>query len=375
MKLGRFVFDGHIHCGKKDSAKKDSKVSGLLAEVEEVDNSDMIIYDMDAYGVDMGMLLPSFTGTTNEGHKKIVQRHPDRFRSCCMDTTTRLNAVRGIKPWNIEDACKELDDVLTRDPDIFRGIGEFAPGSMGCVRERPTRYERFREWCMIAEVATAHDVPVYFHEYASFNQEEPFTMLANVCFKFPNLKVIIAHGGGYKGYEIEKAVTLASNFEHVYLETGYWKSEYYEYALKDYHVGARKLIWGGGDTGSRIWYQQAMQPGAILVEKTKIWNNRNNWTPERREAEYQPDFYGWATHQIHRLKDLDLCTQDEINLIIGGNAARLYKLDLNPLITFCSGRPDLWVPSLAEMEQEAVRTGYSLPDDYDYIPNTFGMNK
>ena len=70
-----------------------------------------------------------------------------------------------------------------------------------------------------------------------------------------------------------------------------------------------------------------------------------------------------------------MCTQDEINLIIGGNAARLYKLDLNPLITFCSGRPDLWVPSLAEMEQEAVRTGYSLPDDCDYIPNTFGMNK
>jgi hypothetical protein len=217
---------------------------------------------------------------------------------------------------------------------------------------------------------------MYFHEYGSFNMEEPFTMLANVCFKFPDLKVVIAHGGGYKGYEIEKACTVASNFEHVYLETGYWKAEYYEYALKDYHVGAKKLIWGGGDTGSRIWYQQAMQTGAKLVEKTRVWNNRNNWTSDRREVEYQPDFYGWSTHQVHRLKDLDLCTQDEINLIVGGNAARLFKLSINPLITFCSGRPDLWVPSIAEMEaSESMKTGYVLPDDVDYIPNTFGMHK
>lgn len=115
MKLGRFVFDGHIHCGKKDAAIPNSRLKGIQAEVEEVDNSDMILYDMDAYGIDMGLLLPSFTGTTNEGHKAIVKRHPTRFRSCCMDTQTRINAARGKKEWNIHDAVKEIDDALTND--------------------------------------------------------------------------------------------------------------------------------------------------------------------------------------------------------------------------------------------------------------------
>ena len=43
------------------------------------------------------------------------------------------------------------------------GIGEIAPGSLGCPRERPTREQRFKEWCAIAELATHYDVPVYFH--------------------------------------------------------------------------------------------------------------------------------------------------------------------------------------------------------------------
>lgn len=371
MKMGRFVFDSHIHCGKKDSAKADSRVKGIQAEVEEIDNSDMILYDMDAYGIDMGLLLPSFTGTTNEGHAKIVKRHPNRFRSCCEDTQTRINAARGVKAWNIKDAIKEIDDVLTKYPDIFVGIGEFCPGSMGVVRNRPSRYERFLELCEIAEVAVAHDVPMYFHEYSSFNMDEPFSMLYAVCQKYPSFKVVIAHGGGNKPYEIEKACTFAASFNNVYLETGYWKAEYYEYALKDYHVGSKKLIWGGGDTGSRLWYPQSTQPGAKLVETTRVWNNRNNWDGDKREAEYQPDFYGWSTHQIHRLKDLELCTQDEINLIIGGNAARLYKLPINPLITFASGRPDLWLPPAESMNEAPIAYKYdNFDNDIEYIPGT-----
>jgi hypothetical protein len=68
----------------------------------------MILLDMDIYGIDMGLLLPSMIGTTNELHADIVRRHPDRFRTMCVDTQTRLNAAKGIKPWNIDDALKEI---------------------------------------------------------------------------------------------------------------------------------------------------------------------------------------------------------------------------------------------------------------------------
>ncbi|MCD7767312.1 MAG: amidohydrolase [Oscillospiraceae bacterium] len=369
MKMGRFVVDGHIHPGKKDHASDDSKIKGVNAQVEEADNSDMILLDMDAYGIDMGIILPSMIGTTNALHADMVRRHPDRFRSMCVDTKTRLAAAKGEKEWNINDAIKELDEALSLGPDIMVGIGEIAPGSLGCPRERPTRAQRFKEWCTIAELATHYDVPCYFHDYSHINMEAPLTMMSSVLQKYPGFKLIIAHGGGQTEDDIKSACYLAGLFEHVYLETGYWCAEYYEYALKNYQIGASKLIWGGGDTGSRIWYPQATQPGLSRIDPTFIWYNRNNWALGDRELCYQPDYYGWSTHQIHRLKDMELCTQDEINLIIGGNAARLYKIKLDPRYTFCYNRPDLHIPDRATLEstQPTWRTGFVNPPDQDFV--------
>ena len=228
--------------------------------------------------------------------------------------------------------------------------------------------DRFKEWCAIAELCTHYDVPVYFHDYSHICMEEPLTMIANVLQKYPGFKVIIAHGGGQTEDDIKSACYLAGLFEHVYLETGYWRAEYYEYALKNYQIGASKLLWGGGDTGSRIWYPQATRPGLKRTEPTFIWYNRNNWALGDREVCYQPDYYGWSTHQIHRLKDMELCTQDEINLIIGGNAARLYKIKLDPRYTFCYNRPDLFIPDRETLESTGPtwRTGFVNPDQ-DFV--------
>jgi hypothetical protein len=62
------------------------------------------------------------------------------------------------------------------------------------------------------------------------------------------------------------------------------------------------------------------------------------------ELPYQPNWYGWATHQIHRLQDLNLATQDQIDLIVGGNAAPIYNLPTPMPIDqmFAHGRPDLF---------------------------------
>ncbi|MBQ9979454.1 MAG: amidohydrolase family protein [Oscillospiraceae bacterium] len=346
MKIGRFVVDGHIHCGKKDSAKADSKLKGIWAEVESVDNSDMILFDMDVYGVDMGILLPSFTGTTNEMYKYCCERHPKRLRTCAMDCQTRIKAAHGEKEWNLSDSLKELDEVLTNGKDYFVGIGEFAPGCMGVVRKSYSNLERFDEWCAVAELAIAHDVPIFFHDYSDptgLSRVEAFQVLNKVLAKYPELKVVIPHGGGDNVADIKEACLVASRAPFVYLETGYWRAEYYEIALKDHQLGASRLIWGGGDTGSRLWYPQATRPNAKYLEPTKVWYNRNNWNGDKREADYQPDFYGWPTRQIARLIDLDLATQDEINLIVGGNAARLYKLPVPELCTFACGRPDILV--------------------------------
>ncbi|MCD7767648.1 MAG: amidohydrolase family protein, partial [Oscillospiraceae bacterium] len=322
------------------------------------------------YGVDMGILLPSFIGTHSSEYAAMCKRNPTRFRTCAVETELRLACNKGKDTWTIEKALKEHEGYFTGpDKEWFVGIGEFAPGSMGVVRDRPTKQERFREWCMIAEFCIAFDIPCYTHEFTSYCMEEHLTMIANVCTKYPAFKVIIAHGGGSAEDDIKKAVSLARNFENIYLETGYWRAEYYEHALIDPDLGAAKLLWGGGDTGSHIWYPQ-IRKGAVRSEKTLVYNNRSNWIwSNQKSVTYQPDFLGWATHQITRLKDLDLCTQDEINLIVGGNAARLYKLPVPANCTFASNRPDLNI-----MPQEILddpcptkRAQFLWPEGVDYV--------
>ncbi len=372
-KVGRFVVDGHIHCGKKDVTKGGSKLAGVNQEVESVDNSKEALYDMDAYGVDMGILLPSFNGTHTNEYVKICREHPERFRTCAVETELRLDAMKGTRRWNIDDAIKELDGYFSNDGDMVVGVGEFCPGSLGCVRDwHPTKQERFKEWCATAELCIHYDVPCYAHEFSSFNLEDPLTMLACLCSRYPEFKLIIAHGGGSGKDEIKKAVDMAARFENVYLETGYWKAEYYEFALKEQDLGAAKLLWGGGDTGSHLWYPQIVS-GTVLSESNKFNYLRNNWIWTGQKAtNYQPDWEGWAIHQVHRLLDLNLCTQDEINLIVGGNAARLYRLPVPDGCTFASGRPDLNImpKEILDSIDPVERDGFPWPKDAVYVGGT-----
>ena len=376
MKIGRFVVDGHIHCGKKDVTNKDSKVAGFNQEVESCDNSDEALYDMGVYDIDMGILLPSFNGTHSTEYANICKKHPDRFRTCAEETELRLDAMHGKRKWNIDDAIKELEGYFTGpDKEYFVGIGEFCPGSLGCVRDMPSKKQRFEEWCATAEFCIAFDIPCYAHEFSSFNLEEPLTMLACLCSKYPEFKLIIAHGGGSKAVDIEKTVEMASRFENVYLETGYWKAEYYEFALRSEDLGAAKLIWGGGDTGSHLWYPQ-INPGAVLTETNRVLHNRNNWIwTGSREVHYQPNYYGWTTHQIYKLLDMNMCTQDEIDLIVGGNACRLYKLPVPEAVTFMSARPDRNVmpEEILYGSGKTPRTGFTCPPNVDFIAGV-GIN-
>jgi len=318
-----------------------------------VDNSDFALFDMDAYGIDMGILLPSSTGTTNEMHAAMVRKHPDRFRSCCMDTALRMKCTRGEVEWTVEAAVKEIDEAVTNNPGVFVGIGELAPGCMSWFRKPQSYEQRIEEWAQIAEVAIKHDLVVHFHEYETvqvptgIKRCEAYDVLAVTCAHYPELKVIINHGGGQREEEIREGVRMATYYPNIYLETGYWKAEHYEMAILDQNVTCTRLIWGGGDTGSRMWMHHALRPGAKYLNEHQIFYNRMTWPTDGslRELSYQPDWYGWATHQIHRLKDLNLATQDQINLIVGGNAARIYNLP-TPMPydqMFAHGRPDLYI--------------------------------
>lgn len=367
-KIGRFVVDGHIHgstlyrSAGKPKEGEETITAKLWSEIEPYDNSDMILYDMDAYGVDMGILKPSFPGTLNEMQAQIVDKYPNRFRALCSDQTLRLKSIRGEAEWNIKDALDEIESALKWGKGKFVGIGEFAPGGMQVVRKRPTYEQRLEEFLAIAELAEKYDISLDFHEYHlptmgwwGAGAHEGLSLISEVASRYPKVRIILCHGGGQYPEDIRVTCEVVGMMENLYLETGYWRAEHYEIALKHPNVGATRLIWGGGDTGSSLWTHFPTQPGAKYLNPTGF-GFQTKWPIP---MPYQPDWLGWPIHQIHRLKDLELATQDEINLIVGGNAAKVFKLPVPMDRMFACGRPDLsgvhWEKTIPFLPKEQIQ--------------------
>jgi hypothetical protein len=143
---------------------------------------------------------------------------------------------------------------------------------------------------------------------------------------------------------------------NVYLECGNFLAEYYEIPLKDPNVGATQLIWTGGDYGNCPQYIFSRTGMRYLAPSGASGTTTRKFpiTPK-----YQTDWWGWCLHEIRRLKDRYLATQDEINLILGGNAAKVYKLKVPHPRMFPCGRPDLngilWKESIPFLPADQIQ--------------------
>ncbi len=102
--------------------------------------------------------------------------------------------------------------------------------------------------------------------------------------------------------------------------------------MKNPNVGATQLIWGA-DYGNVPQYIVA-QPGE---DPTSFSSSMKRWPSV---PTYQTDYWGWMFRQIDKIGEW--VTQDEINLILGGNAARIFKLPVPYSWMFPESRPDLW---------------------------------
>ncbi|MFC1909359.1 amidohydrolase family protein [Chloroflexota bacterium] len=336
---GRFVIDNHVHITTlyKPKGAKSLELeakglwNGLNGEVEPFDNSPLTLYDMERYGIDMCLLKPSVVGTTNEAQAALVDKYPDKFRAFCCDQNLKIKVWREEVEWTLDAAAEEVEAALKTGKYI--GIGEFAPGGMSVRRQKtPTPEERLDEFRTFAELAQKYGVTFDFHEFRYAD------LLGTLAREYPEVPFILCHGGysigGYvHGAEIiRKSCGLAGRCDNIYLETGTWPAEFFEIALKDPNVGVTQLIWGG-DYGHVPQYIVA-NPGR---EPSSFSSVMKRWPPV---PYYHIDWWGWALHQIHKIRDW--VTQDEVNLILGGNAARIFKLPVPYERMFLEGRPDIW---------------------------------
>ena len=349
MKSARFVIDTHVH-GQRHAVQFDNReedpnyvnianaMRGAVpadedgaddADVIVYKNTDRILYDMDCYEVDMAVLLPGF-GMENRLHREMVQDHPDKFVAMCNPVRTMKAAVRGEREYSFDAAAEELDEWLGYDE--FVGIGEGLPRDPN-QDERLTWRERKAQIEKIFDVAADHDVPIRWHTgrvSGYTGMETPIdyfpdwtdpTLAMDLAAEYPDVDIIFDHGGMQGTWHedtVDDVCKVAATHDNVHLEIGLYWADLLKKPMNDPNIGIDQLLWGN-DWGASM--PQYHQPGE---SPPMYWDQISDWGLPA----HQIDYWGASLRQLLKYAmDRDL-PQDDLNQILGGNAARLFDLDV-----------------------------------------------
>ena len=334
---GIFTVDTHTH-GQRHAFKFQEKgedpdyatLGDGMRKAVVYSNEERMLYHMDRYDVDVCVLLPAFA-FTNEINLEMIDRHPDRFIALAYDVETQRKSQFKEKEWNLKDSVKEIDELLSTGR--FRGIGEGFPRDWNADHKKLTWPERLEQICHYMELCRKYKVVAQYHTgfpygYAGglqcatiigkFDDEWANPLHCHeVASLYPDVPIVMCHAGvegsGYYTFLYEQCLHVAACHHNVYLECGQWWAELYEKPLKDPNIGAEKLVWGT-DWGASCTPQSWM-PGC--VPETACVQNINVGPPA-----HQVDVWGWALRELGRLN----IPQDDLNLIMGGNAVRLFDI-------------------------------------------------
>jgi predicted TIM-barrel fold metal-dependent hydrolase len=330
LKLGRFIVDTHVH-SQRHAAGSNMKGSTAYADlgrammkIEAYDNSPRLLYDMETYGVDMCLVEPAFS-MTNETNVAQMKAHPDKIACLAEAKTTGDKALAGEIEWTMDAACEELDALLKTGNYV--GIGEGMPYNPTFTQPGNKNYQDelsvVRDMFKVMDLARYYKIPVRFHCGLVVGYAMAYHGIASnynpwwahdLAINYPDVPIIMEHGGiegWWWEHLMERCLHVAASHNNVYLETGrYWTEAYYK-ALSDPNIGAARLIWGT-DWGASLpifW-----RPGGYPTTHTEQLKTGI--------VRHQVDVWGWSLKQLQRLD----IPQDDLNLILGGNAVRIYKL-------------------------------------------------
>ncbi|MFC1949604.1 amidohydrolase family protein [Chloroflexota bacterium] len=331
MKLGRFIVDTHVHsqrhaAGKALKGSKDfSDLGRVMGQMEAYDNSPRLIYDMDCYGVDMCIIEPAF-GMTNDNNVDQVKRFPERFAANCWPHEYSRQVRAGEAEFSIDSFCDALAKLL--DTGNYVGVGEAVVPAMRRDKDGNVTYldeQTIMQYNMrILDVCKQYKIPFRYHTgtpggYAIAYHGSPTTYnplwVHTLAVAYPDVPIILEHSGiegGWWEHFWEQCLHVCASHKNIYLETGRWWTDLYLKALEDPNVGPEKMIWGTDWGASLPLYTNLNGYPAVYTRQLL----------KEGIPRHQVDVWGWSLKQLERLD----IAQDDLNLILGGNAQRLYNL-------------------------------------------------
>ena len=199
-----------------------------VPELEDIENGlAYTLQQMDSFGVERAML--GISGDASRVHESALRSHPDRFFACyAANPNLGMEEVRRIRD------MKERFDI--------KAVTGFPSG---LVPQVPINDKR---WYPVYAACVDLDLPICLCVGVPGPRlpMEPQTVehLDEVCWFFPELRIVMRHGGEPW---TELACKLMLKYPNLYYSTSAFAPKYYPQAVIDYANtrGADKIIYAG----------------------------------------------------------------------------------------------------------------------------------
>ncbi|HRK62750.1 MAG TPA: amidohydrolase family protein [Terricaulis sp.] len=229
-----------------------------------------------------GRLVHWFTEETNNIIARTVKLMPDRF--------VGVGGLPQVAGAPIEGVLGELERCVKTlgfkgvllNPDPFENGGQ----------EAPPLGDRY--WYPLYEKLCELDVPAHIHATGSQSERTPYTLHfineesiavfglvhSDVFKDFPNLKVIVSHGGGAIPYQIgrfissgnRKGIDFLDRMRHLYYDTVLYSEEALRLLIKT--VGADRCLFGAECPGVGSTIDKAT---GRTLDDIKPWIDGFDW--------------------------------------------------------------------------------------------------
>ena len=208
--------------------------------------SDLLIEDMDAFGIDKAVIQPTL-GESPELVARAVEKYPDRLIGLFMSGYSEMrgsNALVARSSWQKPDLNQFADNVRHWVKDLgMRGLGEFG---VRTFTEESDPLRIARDLMPVMEIINEYKIPVLIHtawtQFGTRLYHGIPMFVDDLAEQFPEMPFVLTKMG--RGYEFifEICLALATKHDNVYIDTVHAPARHVARAVNE--VGPERVIFG-----------------------------------------------------------------------------------------------------------------------------------